>query len=109
MMQTSRVKLAMAVLLTVTLIGGISAVAWRATGIGRIYVTAYFDNSNGIYPGDNIDILGVPVGKIDKIEPQPDRVKISFWYADKHKVPADAKAVILSPSLVTVRAIQLTP
>ncbi|BDB44327.1 Mce/MlaD family protein [Mycobacterium kiyosense] len=44
-----------------------------------------------------------------KIEPQPDRVKISFWYDNKYKVPANARAVILSPSLVTVRALQLTP
>ena len=49
------------------------------------------------------------VGKVEKIEPQPDHVKISFWYSDKYKVPADAKAVILSPSLVTPRSIQLTP
>ena len=54
-------------------------------------------------------ILGVPVGKVDKIEPQPTRVKITFWVDDKYKVPADAKAVILSPQLVTARAIQLTP
>ena len=98
-----------AALLAVVLVGGIVAVVWTATGAGRTHVTAYFDNSNGIYPGDNVVILGVPVGKIDKIEPQPDRVKVSFWYRDKYKVPADAKAVILSPSLVTVRAIQLTP
>ena len=54
-------------------------------------------------------ILGVPVGKIDKIEPQPTRAKITFWFDDKYKVPADANAVILSPQLVTSRAIQLTP
>ena len=54
-------------------------------------------------------ILGVPVGKVDKIEPQPERVKISFWVDRKYKVPADVNAVILSPQLVTGRAIQLTP
>ena len=43
------------------------------------------------------------------IEPQPERVKITFWVDDKYKVPAEAKAVILSPTLVTARAIQLTP
>ena len=72
-------------------------------------VVAYFDNSNGIFAGDEVRILGVPVGKIDKIEPQPQHVKITFWFDNKYKVPADAKAVILSPSLVTSRAIQLTP
>ncbi len=77
--------------------------------INRTNVVAYFENSNGIYVGDDVRILGVNVGRIDKIEPQPDRVKISFWYNDKYKVPADANAAVLSPTLVTSRALQLTP
>src|SRR5215207_9965684 len=71
--------------------------------------TAYFENSNGIFPGDEVYILGVPVGEIDTIEPQPQRAKITFWVDDAHKLPADVKAVILSPQLVTHRALQLTP
>ncbi|EPQ48614.1 MCE-family protein [Mycobacterium sp. 012931] len=51
----------------------------------------------------------MPVGKITSIEPQPESVKVSFWYDSKYIVPADAKAAILSPTLVTSRAIQLTP
>ncbi|HWT48286.1 MAG TPA: MCE family protein, partial [Mycobacterium sp.] len=47
--------------------------------------------------------------KIDKIEPQPQHVKISFWVDARYRVPAGAKAAILSPALVTSRAIQLTP
>ena len=43
-------------------------------------MVAYFTNSNGIFVGDDVRILGVAVGKIDKIEPQPERVKITFWY-----------------------------
>ncbi|MGB5795274.1 MAG: virulence factor Mce family protein [Mycolicibacter algericus] len=80
-----------------------------ATATGRTHVVAYFDNSSGIFVGDEIRILGVPVGAIDRIEPEPTRVKISFWFDNNHPVPADANAVILSPSLVTARAIQLTP
>jgi phospholipid/cholesterol/gamma-HCH transport system substrate-binding protein len=72
-------------------------------------MTAYFENSNGIFPGDEIRILGMPVGKIDTIEAQPQRVKVSFSVDDKYPVPADVQAAILSPSLVTARAIQLTP
>jgi phospholipid/cholesterol/gamma-HCH transport system substrate-binding protein len=95
--------------LVLALMGGI-VVAWRDGGVvGRTHLVAYFDNSNGIFVGDEVRIVGVPVGTIDKIEPQPLRVKISFWLDDQYKVPADAKAVILSPSLVTSRAIQLTP
>src|ERR1700756_2268762 len=85
-------------------------VAVRTTGqVSRTRVIAYFDNSTGLFRGDDVRILGVPVGKVDKIEPQPDRVKVTFWFDRKYKVPADAKAAILSPQLVTGRAIQLTP
>jgi phospholipid/cholesterol/gamma-HCH transport system substrate-binding protein len=104
-----KVKIGLAVALVLVLIGGVVTVVSTAAGVGRITVTGYFDNSNGTYPGDDVVILGVAVGKIDKIEPQPDKVKITFWYKDKYKVPADAKAVIISPSLVTPRAIQMTP
>jgi len=75
----------------------------------RTIVVAYFDNSNGVFAGDDVRIRGVPVGKVLNIEPQPLRSKISFWFDRKYKVPASAKAAILSPQLVTGRAIQLTP
>jgi phospholipid/cholesterol/gamma-HCH transport system substrate-binding protein len=102
-------KIGLAVTLVLVLIGGIVTVVGIASGIGRTNVVGYFANSTGIYNGDDVVILGVPVGKVEKIEPEPDRVKITFWYNDKYKVPADAKAVVLSPSLVTPRSIQLTP
>ena len=75
----------------------------------RTRVTAYFENSNGIYPGDDVRILGVAVGKVESIEPQPRRAKITFWFDNKYQVPANATAVILSPALVTARFIQLAP
>jgi phospholipid/cholesterol/gamma-HCH transport system substrate-binding protein len=75
----------------------------------RTEVVAYFANSNGIFPGDDVRIRGFNVGKIEKIEPEPTQVKITFWLDSKYPVPADAKAVIVSPTLVTARAIQLTP
>jgi phospholipid/cholesterol/gamma-HCH transport system substrate-binding protein len=103
------VKIGLAVALVLALLGGIGAVVRSVTGGGHTTIVGYFDNSNGTYTGDKVVILGVPVGKIEKIEPKPDRVKITFWYDNKYKVPANAKAVILSPSLVTSRTIQLTP
>lgn len=75
----------------------------------HIEVTAYFDNTNGVFNGDDVRIRGVNVGKIEKIEPEPKRVKVTFWFDAIYKVPAEVKAVILSPTLVTARAIQLTP
>ena len=98
-----------AVLLVVVLVAGLVMVFRSATGTGRVNVVAYFSNSNGVFVGDEVRILGVPVGKIARIEPQADRVKVDFWYDNQYQVPLDAKAVIIAPSLVSVRAIQLTP
>ncbi len=88
--------------------GGPVAVGWAAK-TGRTHVVAYFDNTNGLFRGDEVRVLGVPVGAIDAIEPQPNRAKVSFWVDNKYKIPLDVKAAILSPQLVTSRAIQLIP
>lgn len=108
-MSTRIQRLGLAAVLVVALVAGLVVVFREGTGIGRTHLVAYFNNSNGIFVGDEVRIVGVPVGEIDKIEVQPMQVKISFWLDDQYKIPADAKAVILSPSLVTSRAIQLTP
>ena len=99
----------LATTLALVLVAGVF-IAMRAVDVAaRTVVVGYFDNSNGVFVGDDVRIRGVPVGKIEKIEPQPLRSKISFWFDRKYKVPANAKAAILSPQLVTGRAIQLTP
>lgn len=72
-------------------------------------LTAYFTNAVGIYPGDEVRIVGVPVGTIDSIEPRPSDVKIEMTLDRGIKVPANVKALILSPNLVSARFIQLTP
>src|ERR1700757_475814 len=72
-------------------------------------VTAYFPEALALYPGDRVQIMGVPVGSIDSIEPLGDKMKVTFHYASKYKVPANATASILNPSLVASRDIQLSP
>ena len=109
-MMTSRTaRIGLSAALVAILIAAIVAASRFAAVGARTTITAYFVNTNGMFVGDEVRILGVPVGKIDRIEPQPQRAKVTFYVEDEFKVPADAKAVILSPNLVTSRAIQLTP
>lgn len=72
-------------------------------------VTAYFPMVTGLYKGDDVRIAGVPVGQIDSIDPQGTKVKVEFSYDADHNVPADARAMIVAPTLVTSRFIQLAP
>ncbi|OBB57641.1 mammalian cell entry protein [Mycobacterium sp. 852013-51886_SCH5428379] len=72
-------------------------------------VTAYFTDTLALYPGDKVQIMGVQVGRIDSIDPDGDKMKVVFSYENKYKVPANATASILNPSLVSSRTIQLAP
>lgn len=79
------------------------------TNIGKTHITAYFPSTNGIYAGDNVEVLGVKVGKINSIEPGRDNVKVTMTVDRGVDLPADARAVIISPSLVSARFVQLAP
>jgi len=72
-------------------------------------VVAYFPETLALYAGDKVQIMGVQVGQIDSIDPAGDKMKVTFHYDSKFKVPANATASILNPSLVASRNIQLSP
>ncbi|TVS86166.1 MCE family protein [Mycobacterium helveticum] len=72
-------------------------------------VVAYFAQTTALYPGDQVTIMGVPAGSVDQVEPAGDKMKVVFHYQNKYKVPADVNAVIVNPTLVASRNIQLEP
>jgi phospholipid/cholesterol/gamma-HCH transport system substrate-binding protein len=72
-------------------------------------VTAYFPEVLALYPGDKVLIMGVEVGAIDTIETAGDKMKVVFHYSSKYKVPENASASVLNPSLVASRVVQLSP
>lgn len=102
----------------VVVVGGlvvVLAVVAAAAG-ARLYrklttttVVAYFSEALALYPGDKVQIMGVRVGSIDKIEPAGDKMRVTLHYSNKYQVPATATASILNPSLVASRTIQLSP
>jgi phospholipid/cholesterol/gamma-HCH transport system substrate-binding protein len=85
------------------------ASAQLSTQLTNNTVVAYFPETLGLYPGDKVQIMGVRVGAIDKIEPAGDKMRVTFHYRNRYKVPAEATASILNPSLVASRVIQLSP
>ncbi|WP_454790494.1 virulence factor Mce family protein [Mycolicibacterium lutetiense] len=109
-MSTRVLRIAIASALSVILVVAITVVAtpwWDR--VRENTFTAYFDNTNGLYTGDEVRILGVAVGTVESIEPQPDAAKVTFTVDRQYPVPADVQAAILSPSLVSARALQLVP
>lgn len=78
-------------------------------GLGKRTVHAEFASTSGLYEGDDVRVLGVPVGKVTAIEPSDDLVRVTMRVDGSVDVPADARAVIIAQSLVSGRFVQLTP
>lgn len=72
-------------------------------------VTAHFPRAVSVYEGTDVRILGVNVGRVTAVTPEGDSVRVEMEYAAAYDVPADAKAVIVTPTLVADRFVQLTP
>jgi len=84
------------------------AVLWRVDEPQRRLV-AHFTQAVGINVGSDVRVLGVRVGEVTAVEPGGRDVRIELRYAASVDLPADARAVLVPPSVVGDRYIQLTP
>lgn len=75
----------------------------------RRVATVYFTQAKGLYVGDDVVVMGVPIGEVTAVKPEPDRVRVEVAYDGEYQIPAGAHAVLAAPSLVTVRQVALTP
>ncbi len=73
------------------------------------YITVDFQQTNSVYKGSDVKVLGVPVGKVDKLTPRGNVVRVRISYDSKYRLPADVRAVVVSPSIVGDRFVQLAP
>ncbi|MGH3877116.1 MAG: MCE family protein [Actinophytocola sp.] len=85
------------------------ALWWVGTTSPGTRLTAHFDRAVGVYPGSEVKVLGIGVGRITEVEPRGDRVRVAMTVDEGIEIPADASAVVVAPSLVSDRYVQLTP
>lgn len=78
-------------------------------GDGKRYVTVDFEQTNSVYKGSDVKVLGVPVGRVESLTPRGDVIRAKISYDGKYRLPNDVKAVVVSPSIVGDRFIQLAP
>ena len=72
-------------------------------------LTAHFNRTVGLYVKSDVRVLGVRIGEVTAIKPEGDTVRVDMKYDAKYKLPVDAKAVVVSPSIVSDRYVQITP
>ncbi|MGW6449459.1 MCE family protein [Lentzea sp. NPDC055074] len=86
-----------------------AALWWVFAGMNGRKVTAHFAAAVGVYPGGDVRVLGVKVGTIDEVTPEGKTVKVVFTVDRDVRVPENAQAVVVSPSVVSDRYVQLAP
>ncbi len=95
--------------IVVALLVVVAVVTVITSGSPQKTVTAHFTRATGLYKGSSVRVLGVVVGKITSIKPQGKTVAVKMSYDAKRRIPADASAFIIPPSLVSDRYVQLGP
>jgi phospholipid/cholesterol/gamma-HCH transport system substrate-binding protein len=92
----------------IVVVGGL-AVFLRGGKSDRMTVTAHFSRAVGLYPGSSVRVLGVKVGTVRSIKPDGPAVTVVMDLPVDTPIPAEAKAVIIPPSLVSDRYVEMTP
>src|SRR3954452_15549127 len=105
-MSTTRAK----VILVVVVVLALAAVVLPKLMAGDTKrAVAYFPLAVHLYPGSDVDVLGVKIGTVTTVTPQATRVKVVMEYDAARRTPAGATAVLDEPTLVADRVIELSP
>ncbi len=105
--RSSRIALVVVTVAAVLLAGVLAFVVLPRAD--RTTVTVDFERSVSLYEGSKVRILGVDVGTVEKLTPRGQTVRARISWAGDYDVPAAAQAVIVSPSVVGDRFVQLVP
>ncbi|MDI2030321.1 MCE family protein [Saccharopolyspora sp. TS4A08] len=95
----------------VTLLAVLAATGWYTVLRPQqtLVVSADFAFADGIFPGNRVAILGVPVGTVRTVQPQGSAVRVTMDLPPGTEVPADAHAYIVSPAVISDRYVELGP
>lgn len=105
--RTRRIRLL--VLLTVAGLVTVALVQLPGAGRRQLTVWADFIDTTGLYLGNEVQYLGVPIGKVTAVEPRGTVMAVRMTIDAEVEVPAEAGAEILQSALLTDRFVQLGP
>jgi phospholipid/cholesterol/gamma-HCH transport system substrate-binding protein len=72
-------------------------------------LTATFTRTTSLYAGAKVKVLGVPVGTVDSITVVGTSVQVKISYDAGVRLPSNVHALIVPPSIVGDRFVQLAP
>jgi len=98
-----------AVIVALVVAGVVGIVSLVSSGPAPLTIVAHFATAPGLYTGNQVRILGMPVGEVTKVTPGPSYVTVVMQLPASTEVPADAQAFLMAPQIVNDRYVQLNP
>jgi phospholipid/cholesterol/gamma-HCH transport system substrate-binding protein len=105
-MRLSIVRLGLCLVAT-ALLGGCSAVPQSPTG--ERTMTVYFTKARSFYKNSKVKIMGADVGRVDRVQTQGDRIKVTFHLRRDIRLPRGVRVSIVPLNLVGERNLILHP
>lgn len=72
-------------------------------------VTVMFPSTTSLYEGAQVKVLGVKIGNVESITVEGTAVRVVMTYDADVRLPAEVHAVVVPPSVVGDRFVQLAP
>jgi phospholipid/cholesterol/gamma-HCH transport system substrate-binding protein len=99
-------RIVLALVLVAAVAAGVAL--WRVDAPQR-RVVAHFTSAVGVFVGSDVRVLGVRIGAVTAVAPEGQTVRVDLRYDAGYDIPADAQAIIVPPSVVSDRYVQLAP
>lgn len=96
-----------ALVVVALVVGGVALV--RDDAVPTRSVTAEFASAPGLFPGNQVSILGMPVGRVTSVEPGPGGVEVRFDVPADLPLPDQVQVMIMAPNLISDRFLALHP
>ena len=100
------------VVATLLVLGGVGLfMASSNADDDKYHITAYFTKAIGLFENSDVDILGVPVGKVTEVVPEGTQVRVEMEIDSKYKIEKSTEtfAQIVPISVISDRYVQLGP
>ncbi|MGN6162019.1 MAG: MCE family protein [Marmoricola sp.] len=98
-----------ATVVVVVLIGLMAWLGWRSSQPAPITLTADFADTTGLYVGNEVQYLGVPIGHVVRIDPRGTFMAVHMDIDPSSAIPRNAGAQIMQSALLTDRYVELGP
>ncbi|MCU4187492.1 MCE family protein [Acidiferrimicrobium sp. IK] len=98
-----------ALTVAVVVAGTATAVSMSGRGGGSRTISAVFSETPALYPGNHVDVLGMPVGSVTAVHAGPTGVVVTMRVDDTVTIPAGAGAYLVAPNVVNDRYVELSP